>query len=598
MATIKEIEQLVTAAIPIIWINSFEERRVIEELINSDAIIGLDKTENIINPRVKFKLWSASQGLVDIVDKSYIDYDKLLPQNNNTVGNPTVAFTDISNELIHYSHHDRMVVIMRDFHKYCSGNPMPVRKLRDLYKHLATNSKYIIIIGSSCDIPDEIQKEIMYVNYDFPSKNDINNILNSILNSIIYSPSSKIDSKNKNYRIAVHRGESRKYKVIYTEEERELIIKSAQGLTKTEIAASIANSIYNNDGVIDYKIILKQKEEIIKRSEILEMWSNIEDMENVGGNEELKTWLTQRKYALTGKATNFGIRPPKGVLFVGVPGSGKSLFAKAISQLYNLPLVRLDFGKIFAGLVGSSEKNMRRMITLVEALSPCLLFCDEIEKGLSGTGSSNFSDGGTSSRVFGTFIQWMTDKTKPVFIVATANDVSQLPAELLRKGRFDQNWFIDLPSEEERKDIFKIHLKKIKNAPRDPDKFDINKLASTRYERNGEFFDYSGAEIEEAVNDALFAKYSEVIAEGINEDLITPNSEYDINTDDILKALNNTIPISCTAQEKITKIRKWGQKHARFASSYAKDLADGIKSTNKKSKKKVVTDEININNIL
>lgn len=598
MATIKEIEKAVNSGIPIIWINSFEERRIIEELINSDSIIGIDKTDGVLNPRVKFKLWSASQGLVDIVDKQYLEYDTLLPTNTNTVGNPTVAFTTIAEELIHYSNHDRMVVVIRDFHKYCTGNPMPIRKLRDLYKHLAKSSKFIIITGPSADIPDELQKEITYINFEYPTRDDIRIMINNILNMLKNSPSAKVDSKNKDYRIVIHKGESKRFKVCYTEEEMELIVKSAQGLTKTELTSSITNSIHNNDGVIDYKIILKQKEEIIKRSEILEMWSNIEDMENVGGNEELKTWLLQRKHALTGKAANFGIRPPKGVLFVGVPGSGKSLFAKAISQLYNLPLVRIDFGKIFAGLVGSSEKNMRNMIAQIESLAPAILFADEIEKGLSGTDSSNFSDGGTSSRVFGTFIQWMTDKTKPIFIVATANDVSKLPAELLRKGRFDQNWFIDLPSEEERRDIFKIHLKKIKPISRDPKNFDINKLAATRYERNGEFFDYSGAEIEEAINDALFAKYSEVIAKGINEDLILPNSEYDINTNDILNVLATTIPISCTAQEKIAKIRKWGQKHARFASSYAKDLVNGITKSNKKHKKQDITDEVNINNIL
>jgi SpoVK/Ycf46/Vps4 family AAA+-type ATPase len=211
------------------------------------------------------------------------------------------------------------------------------------------------------------------------------------------------------------------------------------------------------------------------------------------------------------------------------------------------------------------------------------LWIDEIEKGLSGTGSSNFSDGGTSSRVFGTFISWLQDKTKPVFVIATANDVSQLPAELLRKGRFDAIWFVDLPTEEERKEIYKIHLQRIKPVGRDFKKFDLDKLAKIRYERNGEYFDYSGAEIEEAINDALFAKYSEAKSKGIEEEKIVAGSKYDITTDDIVEALQNTIPISCTAQEKISKIRKWGQKHARFASAKAKEIVDG--SITKKPKK-------------
>ena len=215
----------------------------------------------------------------------------------------------------------------------------------------------------------------------------------------------------------------------------------------------------------------------------------------------------------------------------------------------------------------------------------CVLWIDEIEKGLSGTGSSNFSDGGTSSRVFGTFISWLQDKTKPVFVIATANDVSQLPAELLRKGRFDAIWFVDLPTEEERKEIYRIHLQRIKPVGRDPKKFDLDKLAKIRYERNGEHFDYSGAEIEEAINDALFAKYSAAIADKVEEDKIVAGSKYDITTDDIVEALEDTIPISCTANEKITKIRKWGQKHARFASSKAKEQVDGVATKKKKGEK-------------
>lgn len=214
----------------------------------------------------------------------------------------------------------------------------------------------------------------------------------------------------------------------------------------------------------------------------------------------------------------------------------------------------------------------------------CVLWIDEIEKGLSGTGSSNFSDGGTSSRVFGTFISWLQDKTKPVFVIATANDVSQLPAELLRKGRFDAIWFVDLPTEAERKEIFRIHLQRIKPVGRDPKKFDLEKLSKIRYERNGENFDYSGAEIEEAINDALFAKYSDAKAAGVDEEKITAGSKYDITTDSIIESLSDTIPISCTAQEKISKIRKWGQKHARFASSLAKEEVDGTPTT-KKGKK-------------
>lgn len=601
MSTIKEIEEIWNSRQPIMWINTFEERRVIEEIIHSN-IVGVTKEEGEevgkINPRKKLFMWSCTQGLVELKNDQYLTYDTLKSADNTTL-QPVVAMDIVASDRLNYETHDGSILIMRDLHKLMNI-PMPGRKMRDLIKHLSTTMKCIIIVGPSNEIPDELQKDIYYVDYDYPDADLIKNILNVIVNGI--KKKAQPDKKDDRFHTAKSRGKVLRYRTTYTDEEVSDIVKSAQGLTRSEITIAFSKSINNSpDGVIEWLQVAEEKKNIIKRSQVLEIWTRTEPMNDVGGNGELKEWLIERGHAITGKANEFGVRPPKGALVTGVQGGGKSMIAKAVAGTYRLPLIRLDFGRIFAGLVGSSEKNTRNMISQVEAMAPCVLWIDEIEKGLSGTGSSNFSDGGTSSRVFGTFISWMQDKTKQVFVIATANDISQLPAELLRKGRFDAIWFVDLPTEEERKEIFRIHLGRIKPVGRDAKKYDLEKLAKIRYERNGDYFDYSGAEIEEAINDALFAKYSEARSQGVEEEKIVAGSKYDITTDDIVSALQTTIPISCTAQDKINKIRTWGKKHARFASSYAKDLADGtITRKGKKGEKatgpKFTADDLDITN--
>jgi len=229
------------------------------------------------------------------------------------------------------------------------------------------------------------------------------------------------------------------------------------------------------------------------------------------------------------------------ILLTGIPGCGKSLTAKAIGNLWQLPLLRLDVGKIFAGLVGSSEENMRRAIQTAESVAPSILWLDEMEKGFSGTQSSSFSDGGTTARVFGSFVTWLQEKTKPVFVVATANNVSLLPPEMLRKGRFDEIFFVDLPNIAERKDIFSIHIQKKK---RDVKAFNINKLAE---QSEG----YSGSEIEQAIIGALYDAFE---------------AEEDLSEAGIIQTLKSSVPLSRTMEKEIQGIRQWSQGRARKAS--------------------------------
>ena len=266
-------------------------------------------------------------------------------------------------------------------------------------------------------------------------------------------------------------------------------------------------------------------------------------MEAIGGMEHLKDWLKKRYLAYDYKAQQWHLTEPKGLLLLGVPGCGKSLAAKCISSQWRMPLLRLDIGKVFQGIVGSSEENIRRAIMTAETIAPCVLWIDEIEKGLSGVQSSGISDGGTTSRIFSTILTWMQEKTRPVFVVATANNISALPPELLRKGRFDEIFFVDLPTEEERKNIFSIHLKKRGQSPRD---LAIDRLAK-------EAIGFNGAEIEECVKEAMFTAYVE------NSD------EPKLTIKHLLDAIKGTVPLSSTRDVEIKALRDWAKKRAKLA---------------------------------
>jgi len=579
MSTIKEIVELVRARQPIIWINSYEERRIIDEIIKSE-IVGLEevkdskgKTIHQIDPRKLVYLWSCTQGVVPVEGKAYTDLDSLVTSEKTTI-QPAVALQFIQDTKMNFDVVNSLIFIMRDLHQMM-GIPIPGRKLRDITTHLSRKNKTIIIIGPSSKIPDELQKDIYVVDYSFPTPDMIEKSIDTVI-GYIKGRDGVRECKDEPGYVELSVGASkRKYKVVYEPVEKTAIIRAAQGLTQQEVACAISKSIQNTEkGEIIYDRIAEEKKNIIKKSEVLEFWTNLEPMSDVGGNDELKTWLKERGEGITGGAIRFGARAPKGCLITGVQGCGKSMLAKAIAGEWQVPCVRLDMGKVFAGLVGSSERNMRNMIKQAEAMAPIVLWIDEIEKGLSGTGSSNFSDGGTSSRVFGTFISWLQEKQPGVFVIATANDISQMPAELLRKGRFDAIWFVDLPTEKERVEIFNTHINRV---GRDSKKFDSKTLAKCFHETvDGRRFDYSGSEIEESINDALFAAYCKNNKAKIG-------GKGDISTNDVVEALKKNIPLACTASEKVSAIRKWGKKHARFASPLAEKASkDGKIGSGKK----------------
>src|SRR6202012_4087564 len=270
----------------------------------------------------------------------------------------------------------------------------------------------------------------------------------------------------------------------------------ALGLTLGEAENVFAKIIVKGERLSgdDVNEVFAEKQQIIRKSGLLEYYSTEESFGNVGGLNALKDWLTKRAVAFTNEAREFGLPFPKGILMLGVQGCGKSLCAKSVSNLWQLPLLRFDMGRMFGSLVGSSEENVRRAIAVAESVAPAILWVDEIDKAFAGSQGSGRTDGGTAARVFGTFLRWLSEKTWPVFVVATANDIAQLPPELLRKGRWDEIFFVDLPDREERTEIFGIHLAK---RGRDAAAFDLESLADASK-------DFSGAEIEEAINSALY----------------------------------------------------------------------------------------------
>ncbi len=326
---------------------------------------------------------------------------------------------------------------------------------------------------------------------------------------------------------------------------RDRLLQAALGLTLGEAENVIAKIIVKDERLSGDNIneVFAEKQQIIRKSGLLEYCSTGESFANIGGLTVLKDWLQKRAAAFTQEARAFGLPAPRGILMLGVQGCGKSLCAKAVSNQWQLPLLRFDMGRMFGSLVGSSEENVRRAIAVAESVAPAILWVDEIDKAFAGAQGSGASDGGTTARVFGTFLTWLSEKTAPVFVVATANDISQLPPELLRKGRLDEIFFVDLPSRDERAEIFGIHLDRRR---RPAGRFDLAAMADA----SG---DFSGAEIEEAINSALYDAFYE---------------HRDITTESVLLTLGQTVPLAKTMDEQISRLRSWAEGRARNASIF------------------------------
>lgn len=410
---------------------------------------------------------------------------------------------------------DKEVYYLEDFHRYFE-QPEAVSLLRHLAEKLKAHKKHLLLVGPYCKLPNEIEKYVTMLHIPLPDRRDLGKRLDVVL-----------AGKNLHEDLKKH------------------LLDAALGMTdmEAELAFKLAEEKVGLDKKEAARIIANEKEQIIKKSGILDYFQVHEDLDKtVGGLDKLKTWLKQRSKAFESNAQNFGLKEPKGILLLGVPGCGKSLTAKCIASLWQQPLLRLDVGKVFQAEVGASENNIRQAIATAEAVAPCILWIDEIEKGLNVGGGEQ--DGGTNSRVFSTILTWMQEKTKPVFVVATANKINNLPPELLRKGRFDEIFFVDLPTFEERQHIFKIHLEK--NGKEDIS--NLEELAEkTKY--------FNGAEIEEVVKEALFIAYT------ANE------NQPVLKSDHIIEAIQPIVPLAQTMRDQISGLREWATNRARPASA-------------------------------
>jgi AAA+ superfamily predicted ATPase len=394
--------------------------------------------------------------------------------------------------------------VLKDFHESWS-NAQTKRKLRSVAQRLKFSKKSILIVTPTSKIPEELRDEAVIV--DFPPPSAVE--LDAVLSKLAKAPGVKIN---------------------LTRLGREKLVQAALGLSAAQAQRVFAKAIVG-DGVLDDRdivMVTDEKKQIIRESKALEFYPATKSPEDVGGLETMKQWLRLRERAFTQEARDYGLPAPKGIALIGIPGTGKSLSAKMIAGLWRLPLLRLDVGALYGSLMGESEERARRALQLAETVSPCVLWIDEMEKALS----HGDLDSGTSTRVFGTILTWMQEKTAPCFIVATANNISKLPPEVLRKGRFDEIFFLDLPTLEERRAIFSVHLSKRNRLPRD---FDVEKLA---VQSEG----YVGAEIEQAVIDAMYVGFNE------NREFIT---------DDIDAALKRQVPLAISQREIIDNLRAW-----------------------------------------
>ncbi|MBE9031963.1 AAA family ATPase [filamentous cyanobacterium LEGE 11480] len=409
------------------------------------------------------------------------------------------------------------VFVLRDYYRFLDDISVS-RKLRNLARSLKSQPKNIVILSPQLTIPDDLTEVTTVLEFALPTIAEIKTEVERLL-------------------MAMGKGLS--------DRELDNVVQSCQGLSVERIRRVIARAIAQHGEFRseDIGLILEEKRQTIRQTQILDFYPVTETVSDIGGLDNLKEWLLRRGGAFSEKARQYGLPAPKGLLLVGIQGTGKSLTAKAIAHQWQLPLLRLDVGRLFGGVVGESESRTRQMIQLAEALAPCVLWIDEIDKAFAGVDSRG--DAGTSSRVFGTFITWMAEKQSSVFVVSTANNIQSLPPELLRKGRFDEIFFVGLPSQEERRAIFEVHLSHLR--PQALQRYDLDRLA---YETP----EFSGAEIEQTLVEAMHIGFSQ---------------NRDFTTDDVLEAASQTVPLARTAQEQIKFLQDWAAAgKARLASKH------------------------------
>lgn len=496
MNPIQEIEELIRARQPLIGIVSPEEARV-EAALREVA-------RRLRKPVVT---WSCTGGLAT---------DGTAPARTAPTAEPLKALEEVLQQV------EPALFVFHDLHPWLNRqHPTVVRRLREVARALKESRKTLILVSPSLDLPPELETETAVIQFPLPGETELAGLLDRVAAEFEAHPAVTMDLDAAG---------------------RERFAQAARGLTLTEAESALARLLVRHTRLGSDLLpeLVHEKRRLIARSGLLEFCETTESFATVGGLDGLKGWLRVRERAFTREARDFGLPAPRGMLLLGVQGCGKSLCAKAAAALWQAPLLRFDAGRLFSSLVGSSEENARRAIAVAESIAPAVLWVDEIDKAFAGMRGSGSVDAGTTARVFGTFLTWLAEKQAPVFVAATANDLTHLPPELLRKGRFDELFFVDLPAEAERREIFAIHLRKRR---RQPEAFDLAALAAAA---DG----CSGAEIEQAIINGL----CEAFHEGRK-----------LTDADVLRALQETVPLARTMSESITRLRDWAHGRARIA---------------------------------
>ena len=486
-----ELTLLLKARYPIVFINTIEE----------------DRAEYVIRKTIKLSFNRS------IYSWDFVDGYTNNPNNEGFAKRNPVQALELVERLTAQT---PALFLLKDFNRFLTDVSIS-RKLKNISRILKLQPKTIIIIGSELNIPKELCDLITILQFQLPIESEINYELKRLIESL----NIEID-----------------------EQVLESLTRASQGLSLERIRRVLSKIIatYRTIDENSIKLLLNEKKQIISQTEILEYWSVNETISKIGGVDNLKDWLKKRKSSFGIQASNYGLPTPRGLLLVGIQGTGKSLTAKAIATEWQLPLLKLDVGKLFGGIVGESESRLRQMIEVAETISPCILWIDEIDKAFSNTSSTG--DSGTSNRVLATFISWLSEKTKPVFVVATANNVDLLPLEVIRKGRFDEIFFLDLPQKQEREQIFKIHIQEFR--PNRWELFDYSKLAQLSEA-------FSGAEIRQSIIEAMYHAFYE---------------KREFTTEDICLALTQLIPLSQLENNQTLKLKNWALSgRIRLASS-------------------------------
>jgi AAA+ superfamily predicted ATPase len=510
----KDIVALLRARNPLLWIVTREESRVERYLFEAAAA-----TNYLV------RTWDVAQGVADLggkVDQSIGSRD------------PGDTMTAIASRAT--TGRERGVWIMRDLPAWLQGQPgaATLRQLKNLARLLPgvprESAQAVIILSPIAEIPPELSGHATMIEWPLPDREEIAGILDAAIESL---PEDLQGTAAPNG-------------------QRDAAIDAAVGLSGDEAQACYAKSLVQLRR-IDPMVVAKEKKRVITRERVLEWYDPLPGgMDSVGGLENLKSWLAARRTAYSPEARAYGLPSPKGCLLAGVPGCGKSLTAKAIATAWGVPLLKLDLGALKSKFVGESEGNLRKAFRVIEAIGRCVVWIDEIEKALQGA-TSGSADGGVSSDALGAVLNWMQERQGGAFVIATANDAESLPPELLRKGRFDEIWWVDLPTESERADILSAT---IRQHGRDPAKIDVGSIVKACPE-------FTGSEVASLVPDAMFAAFAE---------------KREIKANDLLLAAATVVPLAKTAKEKIERLRTWAQGRARPATR-----ADSTKAITKKA---------------